>query len=58
MKITNWRKSSYTPTGSGNCVEVGLAPGVVSVRDTQNRLRGHFTVSRTAWAAFIRDITR
>lgn len=58
MKITKWRKSSYTPNGSGNCVEVGLGPGLVGVRDTQNRTQGHFTVSRTAWAAFVRSVTR
>lgn len=58
MKITKWRTSSYTTNGSGNCVEVGLGPRVVGVRDTKNRERGHFTASRTAWAAFVRGITR
>lgn len=58
MKITQWRTSTYTQNGSGNCVEVGLAPGVVGIRDTKNRTRGHFMVSRTAWAAFVRSVTR
>lgn len=52
-----WRTSSYTQPNNNNCVEVGPAPGVVGVRDTKNRAQGHFTVSRTAWATFIRSIT-
>lgn len=58
MKITAWRKSSYSPNGNAECVEVGTAPGIVGVRDTKARAQGHFTVSRSAWATFVRSVTR
>ena len=53
--FTAWRKSSYS-TGSehSTCVEVGLAPGRVGVRDTEARDEGHIDVSRAAWRAFTR----
>lgn len=59
--ITNWRKSSYSgTTANSDCVEVGATPAkdVVGVRDTESRERGHLEVSRTAWRAFIRHVTR
>lgn len=58
MKITAWRKSSYSTGAQQECVEVGVAPGAVGVRDTKNREAGHLAVSRTAWAAFVRGMTR
>lgn len=55
-----WRKSSYSTDAGGNCVEAGLVIGSaqVAVRDTKNRARGHFAVSRTSWATFVRSVTR
>lgn len=53
-----WRTSSYTNYNNNNCVEVGPAPGVVGIRDTKNRARGHITISRAAWAMFVRDVAR
>lgn len=58
MKITAWRKSSYSTGAQQACVEVGVAPGTVGVRDTKARERGHLEVSRTAWSAFVRQVTR
>lgn len=58
MMITNWRKSTYSDSGRPQCVEVGLAPGRVGVRDTKDRRRGHLAVSRTAWKAFTSYVTR
>lgn len=58
MKITAWRKSSYSTGPEQTCVEVGLAPGLVGVRDTKNRDLGNLEVSRTAWNAFVRHVTR
>ena len=52
-----WRKSSYSDSGSNQCVEVGVAPGVIGVRDTKNRDAGQLAVSRTAWAAFVRGVS-
>ena len=33
----NWRKSSYSGSNGGNCVEVGGQAGAILVRDTTNR---------------------
>lgn len=48
-----WRKSSYSGN-QGSCVEVAPVPGMVGIRDTKDRARGHFAVTRTSWAAFAR----
>lgn len=58
MKITAWRTSSYSGGAQQTCVEVGVAPGTVGVRDTKARERGHLEVSRTAWSAFVRHMGR
>jgi hypothetical protein len=38
VDLTNikWRKSSYTTSNGGNCVELSGAPGVVAVRDSKD----------------------
>lgn len=53
-----WRKSTYSGNDGGNCVEAAPAPAVVGVRDTKNREAGHLAVSRPAWSAFVRSVTR
>jgi len=58
MKFTTWRKSTYSSDTSAQCVEVGVAPGAVGVRDTKDRERGQLAVSRTTWKAFVRHVTR
>lgn len=58
MKITAWRKSSYSTGPEQNCVEVGIAPGTVGIRDTKARERGHLEVSRMAWDAFVQHVSR
>lgn len=52
-----WRKSSYSGN-QGSCVEVAPVPGMVGVRDTKARERGHFTVSRATWTTFVRSVAR
>lgn len=49
-----WRKSTYSESGSAQCVEVAPATGAVGVRDTKHREAGHLEVPRTAWSAFAR----
>ena len=57
--ITAWRKSSYsTGQATSECVEVGIAPGQVGVRDTKAREQGNLMVSRTTWRAFIEHIAK
>lgn len=58
IKFEGWRKSSYSADTRPQCVEVGLAPGLVGIRDTKNHEAGHLEVSRPAWAAFIRRVSR
>jgi uncharacterized protein DUF397 len=63
-----WRKSSYSESGNcveaaswrkstasshnGQCVEAGHGPGVVGVRDSQDRDGVRLELSPAAWAAF------
>ncbi|MET9695367.1 DUF397 domain-containing protein [Streptomyces sp. NPDC006529] len=49
-----WRKSSYSNTDGGTCVEVadGFA-GVVPVRDSKVEDGPVLVVSATAWAPFV-----
>ncbi|MEV4758136.1 DUF397 domain-containing protein [Micromonospora sp. NPDC049559] len=50
----NWRKSSYSSTNGGSCVEVAdNLPGRVLVRDTKDRDGGTLTFTPTSWQAFI-----
>lgn len=58
MKFTAWRKSTYSSDGNAQCVEIGVAPGAVGVRDTKNREAGHLAVSRTTWKTFVRHVSR
>ena len=51
--ITGWRKSSYSESGQGQCVEVGRGESAIGVRDTKNRELGHLTVPRHAWRTFL-----
>jgi hypothetical protein len=50
----DWRKSSYSGNGGGNCVEVALnLPGVVAVRDSKDPDGPVLIISRNEWARFI-----
>ena len=52
----NWRKSSYSGQGSGNCVEVADADGRAIVRDTKNRSGAVLRVPADAWRRFAREV--
>jgi hypothetical protein len=47
-----WRKSSYSNTTNGDCVEVALAADV-AVRDSKDPAGGLLTVSPSAWEHFL-----
>jgi xanthine/CO dehydrogenase XdhC/CoxF family maturation factor len=50
MNSATWRKSSYSGTNGGGCVEAGVAEqGRVMVRDTTNRGGAVLNVSAKAW---------
>ncbi|WP_445523943.1 DUF397 domain-containing protein [Streptomyces cyslabdanicus] len=48
-----WRKSSYSGSGGGNCVEVAEVAGEILVRDSKNTAGARVHVSREVWAAFL-----
>jgi Domain of unknown function (DUF397) len=48
---TAWRKSSYSGSSGGDCVEVATA-GTVLVRDTKNRDGRALAFTPGAWQAF------
>lgn len=47
-----WRKSSYSGSSGGDCVEVADTASTVMVRDTKDRNGGTLTFTAGAWAAF------
>ncbi|MEU6755826.1 DUF397 domain-containing protein [Streptomyces sp. NPDC046685] len=48
-----WRKASYSSDTGGCCVEVATQPCLIAVRDSKNPDGPAFTVSPTAFAAFV-----
>jgi hypothetical protein len=48
-----WRKSTYSGSNGGQCVETATDNGVVLVRDTTNRAAGTLTFTATAWQTFV-----
>ncbi|MEU8650745.1 DUF397 domain-containing protein [Streptomyces sp. NPDC048737] len=47
-----WRKSSYSGSGGGDCVEVATTPATVHVRDSKKPQAASLTFSAERWAAF------
>ena len=52
---SNWRKSSYSGSNGGECVEVATT-GAVLVRDTADRSGPMLTFTAEAWRAFTATI--
>ena len=48
----NWRKSSYSGNGGGECVEIDASPGAVVVRDTTDRTGPVLRFTPAAWRRF------
>jgi hypothetical protein len=51
--MDNWRTSSYSSGGGGQCVEAASAEGAVMVRDSTNRDGSMLTISGSAWSQFL-----
>ena len=52
-----WRKSSYSGTNGGNCVEVAHnLPGAVAVRDSKNPDGPALVFTPADWAAFTASV--
>jgi hypothetical protein len=49
-----FRKSSYSPIQSQNCVEVSDLSAALAVRDTQNRNLGALAFPSSEWAALLK----
>lgn len=59
MDLTSaiWRKSSYTGSNGGNCVEVAFnLAGAVAVRDSKNPGGGTLVLSPAAWRTLIASV--
>ena len=52
---SNWRKSSYSGSNGGECVEVAAA-GTIIVRDTSDRSGPMLYFPGVTWSAFIATI--
>ncbi|WP_432094815.1 DUF397 domain-containing protein [Streptomyces sp. bgisy100] len=54
LSTANWRKSSYSNSNGGECVEVadGL-PGIVPVRDSKDPHGPALVFSPASWTSFI-----
>jgi hypothetical protein len=54
VKAALWRKSSYSSSNGGSCVEVAdNLPGTVLVRDTKDRDGGTLAFGPAAWQGFV-----
>jgi hypothetical protein len=53
LTYADWRKSSYSGTNGGNCVEVARnLPGVVAVRDSKDPGGPALVFTPADWEAF------
>jgi Domain of unknown function (DUF397) len=54
LASATWRKSSYSSSNGGNCVEVSAdLPGIVAVRDSKDRTGPVLEFTPEAWRAFV-----
>jgi len=52
----SWRKSSYSTSNGGDCIEVASAPRRVAVRDSKDPHGPALAFSRPGWQAFTRRV--
>ena len=57
--IEGWRKSSYSTSDGGNCVEIGQAAITIAVRDTKNQGEGPtLEFTRGTWREFVHQVKK
>ena len=56
MTTAAWRKSSYSGSGGGNCVEVASGLAVVAVRDSKAPELPAVAFTDGSWKAFTRRV--
>ncbi|MFI9246885.1 DUF397 domain-containing protein [Streptomyces sp. NPDC053086] len=59
LSNVTWRKSSYSNSDGGQCLEVSDGfPSLVPVRDSKAPARGALVFQAAAWAAFVDGVKR
>jgi Domain of unknown function (DUF397) len=53
----DWRKSTYSDSNGGQCVETASDNGMILVRDTTNRDGGTLDFTAAAWREFTNSLT-
>ncbi|MGA5040366.1 DUF397 domain-containing protein [Streptomyces capoamus] len=56
LNRAQWRKSSYSGSSGGECVEVAEGNALVAVRDSKRPDSAHLAVDPRAWDAFVRAL--
>ncbi|MFG2098240.1 DUF397 domain-containing protein [Streptomyces sp. NPDC048612] len=57
LSAARWRKSSYSNTNGGSCVEIAdHFPGLVPVRDSKNPHGPALLIPATAWTEFVASL--
>ncbi|MFB6556913.1 DUF397 domain-containing protein [Streptomyces sp. NPDC056405] len=57
LSTARWRKSSYSNSNGGNCVEISEDfPGIVPVRDSKSPDGPALVIPTTAWTAFVQTL--
>jgi Domain of unknown function (DUF397) len=54
--MDNWRTSSYSSGGGGQCVEASSAGGAVMVRDSTDHDGSMLAISAAAWSQFLTHV--
>ncbi|MGW2701188.1 DUF397 domain-containing protein [Streptomyces sp. NPDC001340] len=58
LNTLTWRKSSYSNSDGGECIEVADNLPVVPVRDSKDPARGALLFDAGAWSAFVDGVKR
>ena len=57
LSNVTWRKSSYSNSDGGNCIEIAPnLPTLVPVRDSKNPAHGTVLFGTDAWAEFLSSV--
>ncbi|MFD3421913.1 DUF397 domain-containing protein [Streptomyces decoyicus] len=57
LSAARWRKSSYSNTNGGSCVEIADDfPGIVPVRDSKDPHGPALLIPAAAWTAFVASL--
>ena len=50
---TTWRKSSYSGSNGGACIEIGTAGSAVAIRDSTDQTGPQLAFPAATWKTFI-----